>query len=108
VAAERWLLAAGGTGEGPDEWVVLVNPGAEAVTASIGGLVGDEVLPIEGLQDLELGPAGRFAIQLGTRIERSPLSLLVEATGPVVVERDLFGDADGDGGVSAVVGIPLR
>ena len=105
--AERWLLPYGATSEDLDEWVVVANTGAEPVTATISGLVGGRLLDIEGLSDIELAPAGRRAIRIGPRIERAPLALLVEATGPVVVERNLYQLSPDVDGVSSVMGVPL-
>lgn len=105
LAAARWLFPLGETSGNTDEYVVVHNPSAEDVTVSITALAGGQVLAIDGLQDVELGPGGRIALRIGEHIERSPLPLLVEASADVVVERDLYRvDAPG---VTAVIGIPL-
>lgn len=105
LAARTWVLAAGGTTSQVDEWVTVVNPGAEALTVSIIGLADGRLLPLSELQDVEVAPAGRLAVQLGNRVQRDPLPVVVEASGPVVVERTLH--RSGQAGISASMGIPL-
>ena len=105
LAAERWVLALGEVSGNTDEWVVVHNPGTEAVEVSLVALVGGQRLAIAGLQDLELGPGGRLGLRLGDHIQRSPLPVLVEASGDVVVERDLY--RVGATGITTVIGIPL-
>ncbi len=107
LTARSWLLPAGGPSEELDQYIVIANTGAEPVTVDIVGLVGGQRLDIEGLQGLELGPAERQVVRLGNSIERSPLSVLVEASGPVVVERNLYQVGPDVDGVSSVLGIPL-
>jgi hypothetical protein len=103
--ADRWLLAVGQTSSTIDQYVVVSNPSADDVTFSVVALAGGRVVEVEGLQDIALGPAERRAIRMGDRIERSPLPLVVEASGPVVVERDLYRVSGV--GISVARGIPL-
>lgn len=105
VEADRWLLPAGQTSSTIDEFLVVSNPSAEEVTFSVVALAGGRVVEIEGLQGVTLEPAGRAALRLGDRIQRSPLPLVVESDGPVVVERDLY--RVGGVGISIAIGIPL-
>ena len=105
LARERWVLPLGEASGNTDEWVVVHNPSAEAVTVSVTALAGGQLLAVSGLQDLDIGPGERIAVRLGDHIQRSPLPLLVEATGDVVVERDLY--RVGATGITTVIGIPL-
>lgn len=105
LARERWVLPLGEVSGNTDEWVVVHNPSPVEATVSIIALAGRQLLAVEGLQDLAIGPGERIAVRLGDHIERSPLPLLVEATAPVVVERDLY--RVGATGITAVIGIPL-
>jgi hypothetical protein len=105
LAARRWLFPLGEVSGNTDEWIVVHNPNPEVVTLSLTALAGGQVLGIEGLQDLEVAPGGRIALRLGDHIQRSPLPLLVEADGEVIVERDLY--RVGSTGITASVGIPL-
>ena len=63
-------------------------------------------LPIEDLQDIEIGPAQRVALRLGDHIARTPLPVLVEGDGPIVAERDAYGVLRT--GLSTIIGIPVR
>jgi hypothetical protein len=104
LAAPAWVLPLGEASGATDEWVVVHNPGLDSVTVSITALAGGQVLAVEGLQELPIGPGGRIELRIGDHIERNPLPLLVEATGDVVVERDLY--RVGATGLSTLVGIP--
>jgi hypothetical protein len=104
VAAERWLLPVGDTSGTTEQRVVLYNPAGEAATASIAALVDGRVVDLEDLGSIELGPGRRQAFRLGGRIARSPLPVVVDADGPVVVERGLY--RPGEGGVSLAMGVP--
>ena len=107
TTARRWLLPYGAVTEDVDEWLVVANPGAEAVTVDVAGLAGGRSLAIDGLDAVELGPADRKAIKLRPRIERAPLPLVIEATGPIVVERELYQIGADVDGVSSMIGVPL-
>ncbi|MGH9148979.1 MAG: DUF5719 family protein, partial [Acidimicrobiales bacterium] len=104
--AERWLLAAGGTSEALDQWVVVQNIGGSEVTYSLTGLAGGQALAIEGAQQLTVAAGGRRSFRLGDHIKRADLPVLVTASGLVVAERDLY--RVGGRGLSAVIGTPLR
>jgi hypothetical protein len=105
ATATRWLFPAGGTSSQTDEWLVLRNPGADDVEVSVLALAAGIRLPVEGLQGVKVAAGGHVAVRLGDHIKRSPLPLVVEATGRIVVERDLYGV--GRVGVSTVIGIPF-
>jgi hypothetical protein len=106
LAARRWVLPIGEANENTDEWIAVHNPGARRLTVSVYALANGQRLAIEGLQDLKVGPAGRLAIRLGDHISRTPLPIVVEATGAVAVERDAY--AVGRTGISTIIGIPAR
>lgn len=105
LVGRRWLAAAGGATDTLDDWVVVQNPGSRSVAASIFGLAGQQLLPIEGLQHLDLPAHSRKAFRLGDHIKRADLPVLVTATGDVVVERDLYGS--GSPGFTAALAVPL-
>jgi hypothetical protein len=106
VAAPTWIFAGGGTSESQDEFLYVVNPSNEFLaTFSIVSLADGQILDIQGLSDLEVPPAGRLAIRIGSQIQRDD-ALLVESSSPIVVERGLYA-AEGPG-ISNAIGIPLR
>ncbi len=104
LVAERWVLATGPGADGVAERLVVHNPGAEPVRFSVTALASGAPLAVPGLQDLELGPAQRRVLDMAASLERSPLPLVVEADGPVVVERDL--SPAGAPGISTLIGVP--
>jgi hypothetical protein len=106
VTARRWVFPVGEANQNTDEWIVVRNPSADDLRVSLYALIGGRRVPIEDSQRLRLRPAARVAVRLGDHISRTPLPVLVEATGPVVAERDAYGVFRL--GLSTIVGIPLR
>ena len=105
VEAPIWYLAAGGPTDEVDEWITLVNlSNDEDVTASITGLVGGQEVANVDLDDLQVPAAGRLDVRLGDHVDRASFPLVVEADGPVIIERGLYA-VDGFG-VSNSIGIP--
>jgi hypothetical protein len=105
LAAERWLLAAGPGVDEVDERLVIFNPGPDSVRFSVGAQVDGRVVAVDQLGDVELGPVARRQIPLAELSDDPPVPLVVEATGPVVVERDLSPAVDP--GITTLLGIPL-
>lgn len=103
--ARRWGFAIGGASPVFDEWIAVLNPSSEPVTFSVIALADGQLLGIEGLQDVELAGGRRTAVRLGDHIQREALPLVVEASAPIVVERDLY--QVGKPGMSAATGQPL-
>lgn len=105
MAATQWLLAGGQVQSSIDEWVEVQNPGSKAVTASISQLSG-ALVPQLGRVTVPAG--GRLAVQVAAHVGPSLDSgLVVRASGPVVVERDLYGSS-GTPGVALALGVPLQ
>jgi hypothetical protein len=104
LAARRWIFPVGEANDNTDEWIVAHNPGVRTVRVSVMALANGQLLPIEGLQDLPVKAAARLALRLGDHVSRTPLPIVVTATGGVAVERDAY--AVGRTGVSTVIGIP--
>jgi hypothetical protein len=103
MASPRWLLAAGQVNQSLDEWVEVQNPGATTVTVSVATLSG---APIPGLQRVAVSAGGRLVARVAALAGPSlDDGLVVNATGPVVVERDLYGAHTA--GVSLALGVPL-
>jgi len=91
VLSTRWLTAAGGTGEGESEFLVLLNPSPNSIArVSVVTPTESQLLAIEGLQDLEVQPGQRRRIDLGRHVNRDALPLIVTSSIPVVVERGWY------------------
>jgi Family of unknown function (DUF5719) len=102
-AATRWAFAYGDASPAFGEWVVVFNPSSSAAHLRFTGLIASGGLPIDGLQDVTVGPGQRAAVHLTDHLQQPDLGLLVEATAPIVAERLL----DAGPGVIATMGIPL-
>jgi hypothetical protein len=91
VVADRWLTAVGGTGEGESLFLVVLNPSADSIArVSVATPAPSQLLAIDGLQELEVGPGERLRIDLGEFVNRDTLPLVVTSTQPVVVERGMY------------------
>jgi hypothetical protein len=103
---DRWMFANGEADDIWDEWLVVQNPTNRPITFSLTALAAGQRLALDGLQDLQLDAGQRRAVRLGEHVKRKDLPVVVDATGPVVVERDLY-RANGIG-MSMVIGTPLE
>jgi hypothetical protein len=106
VTARRWALASGSANDTTDEWVMLLNPGTTAAKVDIRGLASGQFLPFDGLRAIDLPAGRRISIRLTDHIKRDELSLLIESTTPIVVERGIY--RAGGPGLALSPGIPLR
>ncbi|HEX4979164.1 MAG TPA: DUF5719 family protein [Acidimicrobiales bacterium] len=105
--ARRWLFGAGSATDAVDEWITVVNPNPSPIRLSVTALAAGQPLPVERLQDVEIGAGRRVAYRLTDHIKRDDLPLLVEAVGgEVVVERAVY--MVGTAGISFSPGVPLR
>jgi len=105
MAASRWLLAGAHADRTHQGVVVLYNPGDAPVSVAINGLNGSSA-PLVSVGRV-IVPAGRrvsVLINRGTQVVAEPL--LVDASGQVYAEQDLYG-ANGATGVSLSFGVPL-
>jgi hypothetical protein len=103
LTATRWLFADGGALSGTSAQVlVLYNPSDAISHASITALAQGQLLPLDGLQNVEIAPGGRITLDL-SRADRSDLTVLAETTEPSVVERSYVVVA----GLSFAMGMPL-
>jgi len=104
AAARHWVLAAGAADSTHDEWLVVANPQTDPVRLSVARLVGSTPTPVPGLDAVVVAPGARSALRLGDHLQGAFLPLIVTASAPVVVERDLYRSG---GGVSAAIGVAL-
>lgn len=106
VAARQWLLGGGTASAATDEFVVITNPGKDAVTVSFGELSGGARIPVPTLGGLRIDPGARLSVNVNQATHQLNNALVVQATGPVVVERDL--DANKGRGLSLSQGVPMN
>lgn len=115
VEAPRWAFAAGRRSAGDELGrVVVANLGAAPVDVEVTATGEGEVVPVPGGR-ITLAPGARHEVYLD-ELEGDHLSLVVDASGPVVAERRLVSRgtaATGDDeaapgrGISTALGIPL-
>lgn len=104
LGARRWVLATGPEAGQVVERLVVHNPGVDPVRFSLTALSSGSPIAVAALQAMELGPAERRVLDLAGSLEGSPLPLVVEADGDVVVERDLSPAVNP--GIATVIGVP--
>ncbi|MEW6154866.1 MAG: DUF5719 family protein [Actinomycetota bacterium] len=103
--ATRWVVAAAQSDDTTEAWLVVHNPGASATRVTVALLDGSASVP-PGLAAIEVGARARRAIKLTGTVRPGPVPVLVTATQPVVVERDLY--AIGSLGTAMSPAVPLR
>jgi hypothetical protein len=114
--APDWLVGIGAMARPTDEVIAVSDPGPRALTVRFRALRGGVLAPVDGTLGSS-GPAGPLApvrvaagewvaVHVGAAGAPPDTSILVDASGPVIVERDLYG-RQGTPGVSIALGVPL-
>ena len=103
--ATDWALPVGATNKTTVEVVSLFNPGPHPSTVSINAVSGGQMVAIPGLQALAIPSGGRLAVALNEHIISEDLGVVVAASEPVAVERDLY--RFNGTGISLAMAIPL-
>ena len=105
LVGPRWSVPLGGVAGGPATNLSVANPAStESVTVSVRSVVGGSVSDVAGLTDIEVAPGGRVVLELAEAIDPATASLLVEASGPVVVARTtVFPETGGSSTAPAIV-----
>ena len=103
--ARRWGFAAGSPDSAVEEWVVFQNPGPRPARVSVTGLADGQPVPVSGLQDVSVGAGRRMGVRVDNLLPRPGTPVVVTATVPIVVERDLYRTKAL--GTAMVTGIPL-
>ena len=104
VSASTWLVPSARADRRHQGWIVLYNPGSTPVRASVTGLGSSANLPGVGFQIV--GPGKRVAVRLGHGFKSFDQAVEVDATGPLYVESDVYGQ-DGTPGIGLALGVPL-
>jgi len=106
LAALRWAAAAGQADDAVEEWLVIQNPGPRPASFSVTVLADGTRVPLDGLQNVEVAAGSRRSVRVADTVKRPAASVVVAATGPVVVERDLYRTKGP--GVAMGIAVPLR
>jgi hypothetical protein len=106
TAANNWLVPAIRAGPYRHAVLVLYNPGAVPVQATVSSLNQGRQLSIPGLHPTAVGPGQRVAVSINAYVRGLLTPLVVNATGPIYVESDNYGQS-GATGVAFSFGVPL-
>ena len=107
LAAPTWFLPGGGVTEERETYVTFFNASPDAAAqVDVSAMVDGQRRVLPGLQGLEVPAGGRRTVRLSEHVDDiEVLPLVIDADGPVVVERGLYRVAGR--GVSQSMGIPL-
>jgi hypothetical protein len=107
LAAPTWFLPGGGITDEREVYVTLFNASPDSVVrADVSAMVDGQQRVLPGLQGLEVPAGGRRTVRLSEHVDEAEvLPLVIDADGPVVVERALY--RVGGRGASQAMGIPL-
>ncbi len=103
LTAKRWLLAVGGTSSSVVEELTIMNDGDADATVTLSSLEPGGPRPLGG--PLTVPGGGFVQVKINDVVEKAPLTLLVDSSAPVVVERGLV--FKGKAGTSRQLGVPL-
>ncbi|MDQ6725910.1 MAG: hypothetical protein M3066_07075, partial [Actinomycetota bacterium] len=106
LPAVRWATAAGAADDTTDEWVIVQNPGSQAALVTVNLLADGAPVLVGNLSSIQVPAGQRMELHINPQLKRATTPLLVTATVPVVVERDLY-RAKGLG-LAMSAAIPLR
>jgi hypothetical protein len=104
-AAMHWGFAAGGTPPEVDEWIAVLNEADREVTVSITTSDATSLLSLPGLGQIRVPRGARRVFRLNDYAAKAELPLVINATGPVVVERTTYRTSGT--GASATMGAVL-
>jgi hypothetical protein len=104
-AGLHWGFAAGGVGPGLEEWIAVVNEAATEVTLSVTTPSLSSLLSLPGLGQVRIPRGARRVFRIADFGAKAEAPLVVNATGPVVVERTTY--RIGGTGASAAMGAVL-
>jgi hypothetical protein len=103
--ALHWGFAAGGVGPGLDEWIAVLNVAPRAVTVDLSTDNAGTASFLDGLGGVRIPRGGRRVFRIADHGAGADTPLIVNATGPVVVERTTY--RIGGTGASAATGAVL-
>lgn len=105
TAARHWGFATGGSSPTQEEFIAISNEAGRAVTISITTPDGSDLTALPNLSSVTIPRGGRKAFRLADFNGKPQMPLIVNATGPVVVERTIY--KNNGLGASASMGIVL-
>ena len=103
-AAKHWGFAAGGVTNTQDEFVAIINEASGPVTVDVTSPGGRNFAPLAGLGSLRIPRGARAFLRLADHGGQPDTPMIINASGPVVVERSIYVNGRG---ASAVMGTVL-
>lgn len=101
--ASTWVFPVGESSDAVSETIVVNNPGDSALRFSVFTLKDGKKAELTSLQHSELKPGARVSLALKDAGTIGSMPLIVEASGPVAVERQL--SSMGSGGSGWAMGV---
>ncbi len=92
-ASARWYLAEGSTNGGMETFVLAQNPNPDPVTVNLTLMTDEGEQKPAALQGVAIKGNSRITFNLNNYVTSYNVSTLVEATGNVVCERSMYGNA---------------
>jgi hypothetical protein len=105
TTSTAWLVGQAATAPKTSGYLVIDNPGTQPVTINVDAVSGGHSGPLPTLAPFTI-PVGHRASILINKDAPAGQALVVRGSGPIVVERDLYGLAK-DPGVSLSPAVPL-
>jgi uncharacterized repeat protein (TIGR01451 family) len=88
---QQWYLAEGSTDGGMETWVLVENPNAADVTVTLTLDTGTGQVKPDALKDVVVPAKSRKSFRINDYVTTYDVSTRVEANGPVVCERAMYG-----------------
>jgi hypothetical protein len=86
----HWGFAAGGTSPSADEYIAVINEAPNAVTVNMTTTSLSSLLALPGLDAVRIPRGGRAVFRMADHGGKPDQPIIVNATGPVVVERTTY------------------
>ena len=90
LPAKRWATAAGSADDTIDQWVVVQNPGPRSALVTLNLLAEGTAVLVGNISSIEVPAGQRRAFYVNPALKRATTPLLLTASEPVLVERDLY------------------
>ncbi len=105
VPAQRWLLGSAVADSSHGGWVVLFNPGTQALQVTINMLSGGTQVPLTGQTPVSVPPDRRVAVRVNQGRGSLQAPLVVSSPLPIYAEFNVYGI--GGPGIGLGSGVPL-
>ena len=106
LPARRWATAAGAADDTTDQWIVVQNPGEKAAYVTLNLLADGSQVLVGSFSSIEVPAGQRRAFNVNASLKRATAPMLLVASEPVIVERDLYRLKSP--GIAMSAAIPLR